>query len=493
MRLPFGEYAPDLPTLLDLSGDSPLIYATLAKNVMPHMRGYKQMASMSAYSSALSAYCRGAFSARNNTGDVSTYAGDATKLYKLVNTTFTDVSAGGGYSLVSDAYWEFTKWKNYVIATSYSDNMQISTIGGASFAALSGTPPKARHIDVVRDFVVVGDTFDSVDGAVPYRVRWCGFGDETSWTVSASTQADYQDLAGDGGWVQAVVGGERGIIFQERAIWQMTYTGSPVVFTFDKTDRNRGALCSRGVIPVGNLVFYISDDGFYLYSGGSSEPIGANKVNKTFLADINSSYLHRVTGAVIPQNSIVIWAYPGTGSTNGTSNKCIMYNWVTKKWATAEFDSELIFRSLSTGVTLEGLDAISGSLDALTESLDSRAYMGGALQLGAFDTNHKLNFFTGSAMTATLETAEVEPTPGNRTEILEVRPIVDGGTHTVQIGTRERQADTVSWSAASSEGTDGMCPVRANSRYHRARVTITGGFTDATGVDVVKMAKVGKR
>lgn len=486
MIVPFGSWEPDGPAL-DNSG--------VAKNAVPHLKSYKPFPSLSAYSSALSAYCRGAFTAVDTAGSVSQYAGDATKLYRMSGMTMTDAS-GATYTTATDSYWEFIKWGNKCLATNYDDAIQSISIGGTNFANLAATAPKARHITAVRDFVVVGNTNDETDGVMPNRVRWSGFNDETSWTVSASTQADYQDLQGNGGAVQAVVGGERGVVFQERAIWLMTYIGSPIVFQFDQVEDARGALAPRGVIPVGNMIFYIADDGFYMFAGGQSIPIGANKVDKTFLSDLNASYLYRVSGAAFPKDKVVIWSYPGSGSADGTPNKVIMYNWSTQKWAYAEFDHELIFRAMSIGVTLEGLDTLGyTNLDTIPFSLDSKVWMGGVLNLAAFNTSHKLGYFTGTSLDATFETGEFQPIPGKRCEITEVVPLVDGGTHTVQIGTRETQAGTVYWSAVCAENSSGICPTRANSRYHRARVNVTGDFIDAIGIDVSddKVRSVGSR
>jgi hypothetical protein len=477
--IPFGEYAPDLPALGNTG-------APTAKNVIPHAKGYKKFPRLSNYSSALTAYCRGAFSAMDTIGDVSSYTGDATKLYRLVGTTMTDSSKVGGYSCAADSYWEFAKYDNQAVATNFDDTMQVITLGGSQFADLGGSPPKARHISVVGDFLVVGNTFDSSDGNVPNRVRWPGIGTTTSWTISDTTQADFQDLQGNGGWLQAIVGTqERGVIFQERAIWLMTYVGSPVVFQLDKVEDARGAFAPRSVLSVGGMIPYLADDGFYIYSGGQSIPIGANKIDRTFLADLNDDYLHRVTAAAIPNDKVVIWSYPGSGSADGTPNKCLLYNWVSQRWCFAEFDHELIFRAMSVGVTLDGLDSIGYSnLDTVPFSLDSKVWMGGKLQLAGFDTSHRLSYFTGTALDATLETGEFQAIPGKRAEIINTTPLVDGGTHTVQVGTRETQAGTVSWGSASTENASGQCPVRSNARYHRGRVNITGDFNDAIGIEV---------
>lgn len=489
MIIPFGEYAPDLPALGNTG-------ATVAKNVTPQVKGYKQLNSLSSFSSALTNYCRGAFTAVDSDGTIRSFSADETKLYRLVSSTFTDSSKVGGYSTASDSYWEFAQFGSNVIASNFDNAPQSMAIDGTQFADLSGTPPMFRHVGVVRDFLVVGNTFDAVDGNVPFRIRWPGIGTSTSWTVSPTTQADYQDLQGNGGWVQSIVGGrEIGHIFQERAIWQMRYVGSPVVFDIAQIEDARGAFAPRSPICVGGLIFYLADDGFYMLANGESIPIGAGKVDKTFLSDLNDDALHRVTAAAIPNDKVVVWSYPGSNSVDGTPDKLILYNWVSKKWCFAELDHELIYRAQSVGISLDGLDAISGSLDSLGFSLDSKVWMGGKLQMAAFNTDHEQSFFTGSALDATIETGEVQFFPGKRSEVNEVTPLVDGGTHTVEVGTRETQASAVVYSSVSTENASGICPVRSNARYHRFRVNNTGSFNDAVGVlvDDSKIAPTGER
>ena len=248
------------------------------------------------------------------------------------------------------------------------------------------------------------------------------------------------------------------------------------------------------MISAGGLIFYLSSDGFYVLAGTESVPIGANRVDRTFLADLEQGYLHRVTCCVFPQDKVVAFSYPGSGSVDGRPNRLMLYNWESKKWCPAEFDHELIFRAISVGVTLDGLDALGyTNIDAMTIPLDSKVWMGGALQAAAFDTSHMLSYFTGSELDATFETGEFSLYDGQRADIQEVRPIVDGGTHTVQVGTRETQAGSVSWGSAATENSTGLCPVRSNSKYHRIRANVTGAFTDASGVEITKHAPAGER
>lgn len=477
--IPLGEWFPDRAPL-----GSPVSVAT---NVIPWADGYKSFPALSIVSNnALTAKFQGGHFARNNAATVYQYAGDATKLYVLGSAAWSDVSrlAGGAYSTAPDDWWEFIQWGETVIAVNgVNDVPQVITLGGANFAALGGSPPKARHIAIVRDFVVLGNINDGA--AYPSRVRWSGINNSTSWTVSATTQADYQDLQGEGGWIQKIIGGEYGTIFQERAIWRMTYIGSPEIFQFDLIEKNRGVFAPQSVVAWGNMRFFLADDGFYQITGSSSaEPIGDGKVDRYFLNDFQVGNQHLITAIIDPVNKLVLWAYPGAGFTANTTNQILVYNWVYKKWSLITQTIEGFSRYASEGYTLESLDNLSSSIDALTTTLDSRTYTGGAQILSAFNSSHYAGTFTGSAMAATVDTGEVELTRGGRSAVQEVRPLVDGNAASITVGTRNLVSDSVTWGSAISQNASGFCPARTNANFHRFRVTTSGSFNFIQGLKV---------
>lgn len=490
--LAFGSYLPDLPDYQNPG-------VTVAKNVTPFGASYKQFPSLVNYSNALTASCKGAIKSRDSGGNAKNFAGDATKLYKLGSAAWSDVSKVGGYSTATDGRWEFTLFGSEIIATNFADTMQTFNIESSSvFADVTGTPPTARHIATVRDFLVVGNTNDVSDGSVPYRIRWPGVGTTNSWTVSATTQSNYKDLYGEGGWVQRIIGGEYGVIFQERSIWRMTYVGSPVIFQFDKIEDNKGTPAPGSVIKIGNYIAYLGIDGFYIFDGNQSIPIGFNQVDKTFYNEVDQNYLYNVSAAVDPTNQIIYWSYPATGNTGGRPNKILMYNYsanAEKRWSFAEQELELIFSYAAEGYTLDSLDTVSTNIDTLSPSLDSRFWTGSVSNLSAFTSSHKLASFTGTALDAAIETGEYQLNEGYRTVVNLVRPLVDGSSSTVsvQIGTRNTLAETVTWGMASSVQSDGDAPVRSEARYHRARVNISGGFTHAQGIEILESSATGTR
>lgn len=462
-----GDFRPDLP---DFGHPG----ATVALNVVPAANSYRPLASLSVYSGALDGRCQGAFATRDSGGNVHNFAGDGGKLYALSGQSWTDVSrsVGGPYSTPTDGLWTFGQFGNLVIAMNGVDAPQKWQLGSStSFQALGGNPPIARCIAVVRDFLVMG----RVSG-LANRVQWSAIDDGENWATSATTQADGQDLP-DGGWVQAIVGGEYGTVFQERSIKRMTYVGAPIIFQFDEVAHNRGVVAEGSVASFESTTFFLDTDGVHaLTDGRQVTPIGDQKVDKTFWRNVNQSFLHRICAAIDPINKLYVLAYPAQDSTDGTPNRLLVYNWTSGRWSEAEIDVELVYRSLSgASETLDSLDSVSASLDALGFSLDSRIWTGGLILLSAFDPQHRLGLFTGDSLPATVETGEAQLFPGRRALVTSVRPIVDGSQPTIRLGTRNRIVDPVSWGIASASNALGECPVRSAARYHRARLSLPAG------------------
>ena len=472
----FGGWSPDLPPFGNPGSPN-------AKNAIPHQGGYKQFLGLSSFTDALTARCQGAATFQNTAGNFYPYAGDATKLYRLDASSFTDVS-NGTYTIPADEFWEFTQFGNKVIAVNSNDAAQGATIGTGSFSDhfTSTLKPKARHVMTLRNFLVVGNVEEG-GNAYPNRVRWSASGDSQDMDQSITTLADAEDLE-DGGWVQKLVSlRDYGVVFQEKAISRMSFEGSPTIFRFDKVEENRGALVPGGVVPFGNGIFVLSDDGFYVFGSDAMIPIGDNRVDKFFFDDLNDTYKHRIIGAIDRDYPVVMWAYP-SGSSSGTPDRIIMYNWTVKQWAFADVDTQFMFTSASPGLTLEQLDSVNASLDALPFSLDSRVWQGGAIARAGFDTSNQLGFFDGTALTAELDTAEMQPFPGRRAFYDRVWPLIEGSSATVthQIGTRSRLIDSVSFSSAVALDADGTCPVNVDARYARHRLNIAGGFDNAQGL-----------
>lgn len=478
--LPFADWTPDAASL----GSAGAITAT---NVLPSREGYRPFKALSIVTGATSNRPTGSIEEYDDTGVSFQYVGDQTNLYGLDTTTmtWTDIS-GATYATAANEVWEFARWENKVLAVNFSDNPQQITIGDAAFSDLT-TALKARHIAVVGDFVVMGNTYDGSDGNMPNRVRWSAIGDETDWTVSPSTLSDYRDLT-TGGAIQKILGGEVGIIVCERSTFRMSFIGSPVVFQIDEALPDIGAIAPGTCCRLGDNVYFISSQGFIELVGNGTgvNRIGAGKVDQFFADDFDPDYLSRISCIADPTSNRIAWAYPGTGNSDGTPNKIIIYDRTFGKWSLVEEEVELLMRAKGIGLTLEELPGLGYTdLDTMNVSLDSDLFKATASQFAAFNPDYEMGFFRGLNKTATLTTQESELYPGFNAAVTAFRPLVDLGTVTARVGTRRRLSDDVSWSDSVSQTSSGRFPARANSRYHRFELTISGNtWTDALGVQV---------
>lgn len=469
--IPFGPYRPDVPPTDAQSNE-------YVKNVIPGTGYYKPMKLFNAYTSALTNRCQGCVAMTDDDGDVYVIAGDATKLYTLAAGSTTWTEKGTGLSTATDGQWKFAKYGVYAVATNFVDCMLQWQLGAAGDFTTLVAEPKCRFIEVIKNFLFTGNTWDSVDGYVPYRVRWSALGDHTDFAYSKATQADFQDLSGDGGWVQGIVGGligADGCIFMDRAIIRVTYVSGNTIFQFDNVEGGIGTQASNSIVKAQGVAFFLGQDGFYMFDGINLIPIGKDKVDNTFFEDFDTTYYHRVWGSIDPTNTVVFWSYPSASAPAGVNDKILAFDYVAREWAPIEHNNELVVPSISLGSSLDDLDGLGYTdLDALPFSLDSRVWVGGDVRLAAFDANHKLGYYDGNSMAAELDTMEVRL--GNqRSMITEVWPIVDGGAQNLrcQVGTRRYAPQTsVSFTATTTMNVVGFCPSRSEGRLHRARIYI---------------------
>jgi hypothetical protein len=186
--------------------------------------------------------------------------------------------------------------------------------------------------------------------------------------------------------------------------------------------------------------------------------------------------------AVDPFRSLVVWAYPARGQ-GGKVNKLLVYNFETKKWSSGTTDVDRVATSSTPAITLEGLDLFSTSIDALETTLDSRQWIGGKLMFaGVRDT--KIVTFTGVNSTATIQTGDLSA-ENRKTAVTLVQPIVDNGSASVAISSRNLLTEQVIFGTATNADSENRVSIRSMGRYHQLEFTPLGdNWQTAIGADV---------
>ena len=105
-------------------------------------------------------------------------------------------------------------------------------------------------------------------------------------------------------------------------------------------------------------------------------------------------------------------------------------------------------------------------------------------QLSAVNGAHKLGFFTGANLEATMVTAE-KGGDGKRIFVRGFRPITDAATVYGSVSRRETAQATATYSDETLVNAIGMCPQRVSTRYARGKIRIPAGtsWSYALGIE----------
>lgn len=373
-RYLFGVWEPDA---VEIAGDGK-IGVSQCENVIPVTRGYKTIpgwaratngtnditGSVASYTSII-----GAISVRNENGNTIDFISDTTTVYKADFTagTLTSLgSVGTALPLGQDCFRDFAQYGRYVVMASSGNStgarpQYFDTSSSTAFATLT-TEFYGRTVGVLRDFVVFGDTEDTADGRRRTRVRWSAFGDLFTWTPSAATQSDFQDLLSNSGAVIKIVGGNEAFVVCTNAIYLMTYVGPPVVMRFDLIAPRIGTFYPQSCVRVGEHLYMYSTAGFVRVGTqpGDVTYIGAGRVNEEFFylmsSNASSDGHIRCTGYLDAANQCIGWQYSRADAGRGDA---VCYHWPSDRWVKAgdRDGAAFIYSSdLSTQITVSGAD-----------------------------------------------------------------------------------------------------------------------------------------
>jgi hypothetical protein len=480
----FGEWRPDV-ALLDTQ------FAADVENVFAGVNSYLPFPSLLPFSlhALPDPPARGLYSARTSTGAWKIYAGTATKLYRYSATGWVDISrtTGGAYSLQSGHMWQFAQSGDHIVAVNVNDDPQWAVIDtGAAFEDLPGSPPRATNVRQMGDFLFLSGLAQPDN----MQIIWSGINDITQWTIGTNL-CDMQEFP-DGGPVQGVAGAEIGYVVQERTVRTLQFLpgDTTYIFNFSRVLHDRGSVSLYGFSSIGNVLYFVSEDGFYSLTGQQVTPIGTDKVNQWWL-DNSSLDDRNVVHCIIPINKPrIVWVYHAF-SGSPRYDRQIIFDWSNGRWARASIEADVWAMIASLEIDLDSddpSDPLDPLLDTATLGLDSFAYQGGRPIVGAIDANGVLGTLTGPNLQATMETAEVHLAPGGRAFVSDVYVIDDAvdGTGSIAAGTRERLGDTPAFQPPATIEITGSAASYTSARLHRFRRIIPAAtvWTHAEGVVV---------
>ncbi|WP_370309300.1 hypothetical protein [Sphingobium abikonense] len=452
----FGEFLPDRAESV-----------FRVQNVWPTPEGYRPAKSYSAITTALTGWCGGAAFIGSD-GTASLISGNPVGLYRY--------SSGAWSELIATPAdrWRFDQFGDRVIAVNGSAPVGYDLTAGTA-ATLSGSPPVSSLVATVRQQV-----FLAGDPAANNTVAISGYNDSEGWTAG-DNQCLYVPFP-SGGKITGLAGGETGIILQERSIKRATYAGPPVIWQFDEISRDIGCMAPGSVAQAGQLVFFLSEQGFKVTDRNGVSAIGAEKVDRTFFGTYSrSDIVNKISAAVDPQTTTVIWAMPGN------PGRLWAYNWTLERWSTIEARQVGVFSGFTSNVSLEGVDTMfPGGIDTVPYSLDDPVFAGGNPLFLVAHWNGTVGPLAGENSAARLSINPIELERGGWVRIRGVRPVGDAITGTVTVDARARAGDARSDTVSGAIRRSGRLAIRAAGRHIGVDYSIPAGaeWTYAHALDL---------
>ena len=215
--------------------------------------------------------------------------------YDETTTTWTDVTPGTPPTAGFDAHAYFSAFGTRVYATSgFSTGLLAKDIGGVDdFAAISGAP-QFRDAVVIRGFMF-GINFTRTvapNDTVTTGVSWSANGNPENWIdpltdpIGALALLRGETQLEGGGRLQRVlpgIGGADAIIIGVSKIWRVTFIGPPSVWDFQVVEENEGTSLPTSVISDGQSIIFRGRRGWMIFDGAQARPIGAGKVDFSFV------------------------------------------------------------------------------------------------------------------------------------------------------------------------------------------------------------------
>lgn len=471
MRMPYGPWRPDV-------GGPNSGFATTADSVLPQAAangiGYGPMRSLvtATGAEALSGAPRGMITAVKADGSYVVIAATASTI-ELMDSAYQWGDIETGRTVTSGDDVSFAQFGKYILSTDTTSGLKAYDVDGGGANTAVSAITSARCVFTCNNVVFIGATASN-----NRRMQSSAIGDYTNWTTDGATGVTFPD----GG---AIVGGRdlkngAAILFQESAIRLIQFGSGPGLYSIVKLADGRGAVSDRSIVAFDGMAFYLATDGFYKATAAGTEPIGAEKVNRWLAGQISASDYESVYGAIDPFEKVVWWRISATA--------LLGYDWQLNEFFTATVTTSALSRLATASVTI---DSLSGTIDALDVTIDSRLLAGGALLFGALDGAYKFATFSGTSLQATLETCMIAVP--NTVMVNRCTPDSDSANSTITLSIADNRYTTPTPKTAQGRTSSGRVGLRGTGKVFLLKEIIPAAddWSYATGIEDIELATGG--
>lgn len=247
---------------------------------------------------------------------------------------------GSGGTPITAIDWTQDNWGEILLSCPQGGGIyQWSPDGGFQSAQLVyGAPAVNTGIFVAMPYQILVAYGSSKTGVPnPLQVSWSTSGDYTNWVVTSIDQAgDYQIPSGS-----MIVGGmqapQQGLIWTDIDLWSMQYVGFPLVFGFSKIMTGCGLIGSHARGILGNTVFWMSKEQFFMMPAGSAPTPMQCTVWDYIFQNLDTANAYKIRCASNSLFNTIAWHFPSASGGTGENDSYVEYNYVENDWTTGKY------------------------------------------------------------------------------------------------------------------------------------------------------------
>ena len=270
----------------------------------------------------------------------------------------------------------------------------LSAVSGASDA-----PTVALQVmmsDVDKHVICFGVNPLGSSTIDPLHVRWSDSESAADWTPTAINSAGGVNLSTGSTIIGALKTRQEILIWTDAGMHSMRFVGSPFIFQFGVVNEGLSMISPKAAVNAGGAVYFMDRGGFYVYTG-SVQPISCSVLDYVF-SNLNLKQSHKVFSSTNADHNEVTLFYPiGTGETDITNY--VTYNYVEQLWSIGTMERGAWIEANSKNFPVAS--------SVITSSDNNYIY----IQEQGHDAD-------GSAMTAYIESGDVEMGDGERYMLL---------------------------------------------------------------------------
>lgn len=162
----------------------------------------------------------------------------------------------------------------------------------------------------------------------PLLIRWANQDEPQNWTPSTANSAGFIRVSRGSEIVRALATRQEILVFTNASLYSLQFTGTTDVFALQELADNISIMSPRTVATANNVVYWMGQDKFYVYSG-QIQTLPCT-IRQYVFEDINFNQVDQIVCGTNEGFTEIWWFYPSLNS--NWNDRYVIYNHLENAW-----------------------------------------------------------------------------------------------------------------------------------------------------------------